>query len=157
MQSVIQKNQPMIFIYEHFPLSPVQAPVLPVCILNTTRDILHPKEWKSIHGYPPSRCCDQCDQLDLKTCHTVGTCPQQMDLGEDEPVHQVRRSNDSKLREEDSKEGEILQGGTQARAKRFGKQPSWQSTWRSCPLGRAVAEALREWNLWKCPSVRRGC
>lgn len=36
----------MIFIYGHFPLSPVQAPGLPACILNTACNILHPKERK---------------------------------------------------------------------------------------------------------------
>lgn len=49
---------------------------------------------------------EQCQhhQLDLKTGHTVGPWPQQMDLGEDKPVRQVSRSKDIKSREENSEE-----------------------------------------------------
>lgn len=80
----------MIFICGHFPLSAVQSPALPVCILNTTRDTRTLKSKRCVRGYSPSR-RHQCDQPDLKTCRTVGTWPQQMDLGVDEPVHQVSR------------------------------------------------------------------
>lgn len=43
------------------------------------------------------------NQIDWKSCHKGGAWAQEMDLGEDEPGHQVSRSNDTKLREADSK------------------------------------------------------